>query len=118
MKPRTVSAALLAAVCAAACAHQPNEHIATPSDVEMDQSALAKFQHEVQEYVELHQELLHRIPNVGPHATPEEMAAHRAKMTRAIIDERRNERPGEIFTRRVEGAFRRLFATELKKPEH
>jgi len=112
------AAVVSALVGTPACAHHPNEHLATPADVEMDQRALGKFQHEVREYVDLHQELLHRIPNVGPHASPEEMAAHRAKMTKAIIDERRHERRGEIFTPRVEAAFRRLFAAELAKPEH
>jgi hypothetical protein len=118
MKLRGPCATILALLLAAACSHMRNEHVATPHDEEMDASALGKFQHEVEEYVELHQELLHRIPNVGPHATPEEMAAHRAKMTKAIMDERRHARPGEIFTRQVEVAFRRLFAFELGRPEH
>jgi hypothetical protein len=111
--------AALAAVSLAAChvGHR-NEHIATPADVEMEASALAKFQHEIEEYVDLHQELLHRIPSVGPRASPEEMAAHRTKMTKGILDERSQARQGEIFKPKVEAAFRRLFATELGKPEH
>lgn len=84
----------------------------------MDASALAKFQHEIEEYVDLHQELLHRIPNVGPRASPEEIAAHRTKMTKGILDERRRAHQGEIFKPPVEAAFRRLFASELDKPEH
>ena len=111
-------AALAAVVALAGCRGHKNEHIATPADVEMHASALAKFQHEIEEYVELHQELLHRIPNVGPHASPEEIAAHRSKMTKGILDERRGAHRGEIFKPKVEAAFRQLFATELARPAH
>src|SRR5947209_3547876 len=99
----------------AACAAPRNEHIATPAEVEMDGASLGKFQHEIEEYVELHQELLHRVPNVGPHASPAEIAAHRNKMTQGIVTERKGAHPGEIFKPRVEAAFRRLFGKELAR---
>src|SRR5436305_7454331 len=97
----------LASLSLAACAAPRNEHIATPAEVEMDGASLRKFQHEIEEYVELHQELLHRVPNVGPHASPAEIAAHRNKMTQGIVTERKGAHPGEIFKPRVEAAFRR-----------
>jgi hypothetical protein len=99
------------------CSVHRNAHIAPTADVEMDAGVLAKFQHEVEEYRELHRELVHRIPNVGPNATAEEIAAHRDKMTKGIQAERKSAKPGEIFKPRVEAAFRRIIASELAGPE-
>ena len=99
------------------CSLHRNEHIAPTADVDMDASVLAKFQKEIEEYMELHQELVHRIPNVGPNATAEQIAAHRDKMTRGIQAERRSAKQGEIFKPRVEAAFRRIIARELASPE-
>lgn len=99
------------------CSLHRNEHIAPTADVDMDASVLAKFQKEIEEYMELHQELIHRIPNVGPNATAEQIAAHRAKMTRGIQAERRSAKQGDIFKPRVEAAFRRIVARELASPE-
>ena len=93
-----------------------NAHIAPPASVDMDAEVLGKFRHEIEEYVELHQELLHRIPTVGPQATPEEITAHKEKMRVAIQKERRGKRQGEIFRPDVTAAFRRIFAKELGGP--
>ena len=92
----------LAAACAllalSACASmRGNAKVAPPQDVEMDPKALEKFQHEVEEYVELHQELLRRVPTVSAHSTAEEIAAHRKKMADAIRAERAAEKQGAIF---------------------
>jgi hypothetical protein len=111
-------ACVLGALAGAGCAGgMKNEHIAPPATVDMDAEELGKFRHEIEEYVELHQELLHRIPNVGPQATPEEITAHKEKMRVAIQKERQGERQGEIFRPDVEAAFRRIFAQELAGPE-
>ncbi len=99
------------------CGAHRNEHIAPTADVEMDAKVLAKFEREIEEYKELHKELVHRIPNVGPNATAEQIAAHRDKMTKGIQAERRSAKQGEIFKRRVEIAFRRIIAHELASPE-
>jgi hypothetical protein len=99
------------------CSLHRNAHIAPTADVDMDAKVLAKFQREIEEYKELHQELVHRIPNVGPNATAEQIAAHRDKMTRGIQAERKGAKPGEIFKPSVEAAFRRVIAGELAGPE-
>ena len=99
------------------CSQHRNAHIAPTADVDMDAKVLAKFQREIEEYKELHQELVHRIPNVGPNATAEQIAAHRDKMTRGIQAERKGAKPGEIFKPSVEAAFRRVIAGELAGPE-
>jgi hypothetical protein len=96
-----------------------NDQIAPPqtTDEELDPEVLRKFQHEVEEYIELHKELRERIPNVHPNATPEEMAAHRHKMETAIREERKGAKRGDIFKPKVERAFRALLNRELKGPD-
>jgi hypothetical protein len=99
------------------CGAHRNAHIAPTADVEMDSKVLAKFEREIEEYRDLHKELVHRIPNVSPNATAEQIAAHRDKMTKGIQAERKSARRGEIFKPRVETAFRRIIARELASPE-
>lgn len=101
----------------AGCSLHRNAHIAPAADVDMDAKVLAKFQHEIEDYMEEHRELVHRMPNVGPNATAEEIAAHRDKMSKAIQAERRNAKQGDIFRPEVEAAFRRIIAHELAGPE-
>jgi hypothetical protein len=101
----------------AGCGLHKNAHIAPAADVDMDAKVLAKFQHEVEDYMDAHRELLHRIPNVGPNATAQEIAAHRDKMSKAIQAERRKAKQGDIFKPEVEAAFRRIIARELSGPE-
>jgi hypothetical protein len=108
---------LLVLAGGAGCSLHKNAHIAPAADVDMDAKVLEKFQHEIEEYMEEHRDLVHRIPNVGPNATAEEIAAHRDKMTRAIQAERRNAKQGDIFKPEVEAAFRRIIARELTGPE-
>jgi hypothetical protein len=82
----------------------------------MDPEVLRKFQHEVEEYVELHQELLKRVPNVTPSATAAEMDAHSKKMADAIRAERRDAKQGDIFKPRVAAAFVEAIRKELSGP--
>lgn len=116
MRVARASLAVAAVALATGCGvlhHDNNAHIAPAADVEMDGEVLSKFGHEVEEYVELHQELLHRIPNVHAGATSEEIAAHRAKMAKGITEERKSARRGEIFKPKVEAAFRRVIEEAL-----
>ena len=91
--------------------------VAPEQTVDMDPQALTKFQHEVEEYVELHQDLLKRIPTVTASSTPDEIAAHRKKMTDAIRAERADEKQGAIFKPMVARAFRELIHKELQGPD-
>lgn len=111
------AAALLVALGGAACGASRNAHISPPVDVEMDAKVLAKFQHEIEEYTELHQELLHRVPTVRPQSSPEEIAAHKDKMRVAIQKERKGAHQGEIFKPQVEAAFRHIIDTQLAGPD-
>jgi len=101
----------------AGCGTMRGPKVAPEQVVDMDPEALRKFQHEVEEYVELHQELLKRIPTVTASSTPEEIAAHRKKMTDAIRAERRESKQGEIFKPKVAAAFHQLLQKELATPQ-
>jgi hypothetical protein len=108
--------ALIACATLPACGHLRGGSIAPPQDVDMDPEVLRKFQHEVEEYVELHQELLKRVPNVSASATAAEMDAHRKKMADAIRAERRDAKQGDIFKPRVAAAFVETIRKELAGP--
>lgn len=95
---------------------RPGPSIVPPQDVDMDAEALGKFQHEIVEYVDLHRELLERIPRVTEKSTPEEIAAHRKKMTDGIRAERQHAKQGEIFKPKVATAFRGLLHRQLTGP--
>ena len=62
-------AASLGALLLCGCASMRGTKVAPPQEVDMDPQILAKFKEEVEEYVELHQELLKRVPNVTPQST-------------------------------------------------
>jgi len=99
------------------CTNHRNAHIAPVGDVDMDAKVLAKFQHEIEDYQELHKELVHRIPTVSLNASAQEIAAHRAKMAKGIQAERKSAKQGEIIRPSVEAAFRRIIAKEMAGPE-
>jgi hypothetical protein len=90
---------------------------APPQDVEMDPDALQKFRHEITEYLDLHSELVERVPRVTEKSTPEEIAAHRVKMSEAIRAERHHEAQGAIFAPKVARAFRSVLQRDLEGPE-
>jgi hypothetical protein len=104
-------------VVLAGCSVLRGPQVAPPQVVDMDPEALAKFQKEVEDYVELHQELLKRVPTVTAHSTPEEIAAHRQKMSEAIRAERADEKQGAIFKPSVAAAFIELIRKEMATPE-
>jgi hypothetical protein len=119
MRSRTLAVALACAVALPGCATlRGTDNVAPEQKTEelINPEALEKFQKEVEEYVELHQELLHRIPNVSPGATPEQIAAHRLKMETAIREERKGAKRGEIFKPKVEAAFRALLRKQFTGP--
>jgi hypothetical protein len=118
MKATTRYLSFVLAAGTAGCTMHRNAHIAPTANVEMDAKVLAKFQHEIEEYRELHQELVHRIPTVSLSSSAEEIRAHRDKMTKGIQAERRSAKQGEILKPTVEAAFRRIIAGELAGPEH
>lgn len=119
MRSPALAAALACLVLPAGCASlRGHDGVAPEQQTEdrLDPEALDKFREEVEEYVELHRELRERVPNVGPGATPEQIAAHRLKMEQAIREERKGAKRGEIFKPKVEAAFRYVLRREFTGP--
>jgi len=105
--------ALLGSVAAGGCSSASQETIAPPQTVEMDAETLRKFQHEIEEYVELRQSVLTQIPPINPKSTPAEIEAHQKALTQAIIAYRRGAKRGDIFKPEVEAAIRRTLHREF-----
>jgi hypothetical protein len=83
----------------------------------MDVQTLRKFQDEVEDYVELRQKVLTKIPPIDARSTPEEIEVHQKALTQAIIAYRAGTRRGEIFKRDVEAAIRRTLQREFTGPD-
>jgi hypothetical protein len=70
--------------------------------------AIAEFQEEVDEYVELHRRVARSVPPLSAQATPEMIDAHQRALGRAIQQARKNATVGDIFEREVRPVLRRL----------
>jgi hypothetical protein len=70
--------------------------------------AIAEFQKEVAEYIELHRALAAKLPSLPNEASPEAVDAHQRALERLIQQARENEGVGHIFTRNVRPVLRRL----------
>lgn len=108
---------LLLLAGSAGCSLHRNAHIAPTPDVEMDTRVLAKFEHEIADYIDERRHLAKHIPDLGPDATALAIDTYRQTMAKAIQAERKNARQGDIFKPEVEAAFRRVLARELAGPE-
>jgi hypothetical protein len=108
--------ALTLSLAAAACSSTPKEPIVPPQTVEMDAETLRRFQHEVEEYVELRRSALKQIPPVS-RSTAEELAAHQRALTQAIVAYRQGAKRGEIFKPDVEAAVRRTLHRAFTGPD-
>jgi hypothetical protein len=104
-------------LAAAACSSTPKEPIVPPQTVEMDAETLRRFQHEVEEYVELRRSALKQIPPVSPRSTAEELASHQRALTLAIVAYRQGAKRGEIFKPDVEAAIRRTLHRAFSGPD-
>ena len=111
---RMVLAGMLAGT---ACSSTSKVSIVPPQTVEMDAHTLRKFQHEVEEYVQLRQAALKTIPPVKAEATPAEIEAHQKALTQAIITYRAGSKRGEIFKKDVEAAIRRTLQRAFTGPD-
>jgi hypothetical protein len=109
--------ALALSLAAAGCSSAPKEPIAPPQTVEMDAETLRRFQHEVEEYVQLRRNALKQIPAVSPRSTAEQLAAHQKALTQAIVAYRQGAKRAEIFKPDVEAAIRRTLHRAFKGPD-
>ena len=70
--------------------------------------AIADFQEEVAEYIELHRKLDSTLPALSKDASAEEIDQHQRALGRLIQQARKNEKAGDIFEREVRPVLRRL----------
>ena len=70
--------------------------------------AIADFQEEVAEYIELHHKLDSTLPALSKDASAEEIDQHQRALGRLIQQARKNEKAGDIFERDVRPVLRRL----------
>jgi hypothetical protein len=70
--------------------------------------AIAEFQEEVTEYVELHRTLERTLPGLPQDASPEMLDAHQRALGRLIQQARKNAGVGDIFERDARPVLRRL----------
>jgi hypothetical protein len=103
--------------CSTGCSTTSKETIAPPQTTEMDAETLRKFQHEIEEYVELRQSALKQIPPIDARSTPAEIEAHQKALTGAIAAYRKGAKRGDIFKPEVEAAVRRTLHREFAGPE-
>jgi hypothetical protein len=80
----------------------------TKPRVNPNAKAIAEFQEEVGEYVELHRRIARTVPPLPDHTSPEAIDAHQRTLGRAIQQARKNARVGDIFERDVRPVLRRL----------
>jgi len=108
---------LSAVLALAACTSAPKPSFVPPQTVEMDRETLRKFQHEVEEYIELRKEVLKEIPPVAADASADQLANHQKALTDAIIAYRKGKKRGDIFKPSVEAAIRRVLHEEFSGPD-
>ena len=73
-----------------------------------DAKAIAEFQHEVAEYLDLHRKLAATLPALAKDASPAAVFEYQQALGRLIQQARKNEGLGHIFTRDARPVLRRL----------
>jgi hypothetical protein len=112
--------ALMATVALAAACHRnqpPAAPIVPGQVVKMDSELLDDFYDEIQDYVRLRHAAVDVVPPLPAEATAEQIATRQKALTAAIVQYRKKAREGEIFTREIEAAFRRIFREAFASPE-
>lgn len=112
----SVTGVLAAIVIVEASAHAPRSAPPAPAvviqgtkpRVNPNAKAIAEFQKEVDEYVELHRRIARTVPPLSEHASPEMIDAHQRALGRAIQQARKNASVGDIFERDIRPVLRRL----------
>ena len=89
----------------------------TPQRVNPNAKAIAEFQEEINEYVELHRTLEKTLTPVPRDATPEMIDKYQRDLGRLIQQARKNQRAGDIFESDVRPVLRRLLAGLFNGPD-
>jgi hypothetical protein len=99
---RVLMVVVLSAAIAAPCAAAQDKR------VNPDAKALAEFQEEVAEYVELHKKLERTLPELPKEAPAERVDEHKRALARLIQEARKGKKAGDIFESDVRPVLRRL----------
>ena len=89
----------------------------TPQRVNPNAKAIAEFQEEINEYVELHRTLEKTLTPVPRDATPEMIDKYQRDLGRLIQQARKNQRAGDIFESDVRPVLRKLLAGLFNGPD-
>jgi hypothetical protein len=79
--------------------------------------ALATFQEAVKKYVELHERLENKVPDLPKEATPVEIDQRQRALAALIQDARKGAETGEIFDREVRPYLRKLLYAIFAGPD-
>jgi hypothetical protein len=79
--------------------------------------AIAEFQEEVAEYIELHRKLEATLPDLPIEATPEQIDQRQRALGALVQKERRGAKQGDIFEREVRPVIRKLLAGLFSRPD-
>jgi len=90
---------------------------ATPQRVNPNAKAIAEYQEEINEYVELHRTLEKTLTAVPRDATPEMIDKYQRDLGRLIQQARKNQRAGDIFESDVRPVLRKLLAGLFNGPD-
>jgi hypothetical protein len=79
--------------------------------------ALADFQEEIDEYMELHEKLARTLPSLPKEATPEAIDQRQRALAALIQKARRNAKVGDIFERQTRPVIRKLLTGVFTAPD-
>ena len=117
LRPALVTAALTAllaswsAVWTGASGQDPAKRVNPTA------KAIAEFQEEVDDYVELHRKLERTLPPVPREAAPEAIDRHQRALEKLIQQERRDAKVGDIFESDVRPVLRKLLHAIFTGPD-
>jgi hypothetical protein len=98
--------------------HQRPQPTLVPGQVvKIDSELLDDFYDEIQDYVRLRHSAVDVVPPLPHDATAQQIATRQKALTAAIVQYRRQAKEGEIFTREIEAAFRRIFKEAFEGPD-
>lgn len=112
-RPAAIAVALAAALAAVPAAVADQQQ----ARVNPNAKAIAEFQEEVEEYIELHRKLEATLPDLPTEATPEQIDQRQRALGALVQDARRGAKQGDVFERDVRPVIRKLLAGLFAGPD-
>ena len=113
----TAALSTLMTVVPAAPARSDDAPQATSKRVNPNAKAIAGFQEEINEYVELHRTLEETLTPLPRDATPEMIDKYQRDLGRLVQQARKNARAGDVFESEARPVLRKLLAGLFNGPE-